>query len=255
MRKYGKYFTVEVKPTIAAAYQHAEAYGNQDVLFDWTPFKVPNGGNRLVGLTMMYSGKGAADNAPCEILFARTTTGGGDIAAGTAPTTLGNSNAAAFAVTNNPSFRQIVGGLQILDNDFFHTKLNVASTQVATTNNHGIVLDGYGSSTEDLDDSEGMYTYYIGAISTGTPDFTSAVNINTGQTGENDIAVNGADPTIQFAPGDILHDEDNALIGTVGTVTTSTNILLEGDTTCGTCTNNKKVYNINPITIRMSFER
>ena len=254
MARLSRYSSIEVKPTIKASYQHAGTYGAQDVFFDWTAFKLPKGGNKLIGFSMMYNGPaGINDPAPCEVLFARQTTGGGDITAGTAPATLGNANTTAFAVASNPNFRQIVGGFHILESDFLHTVYNIGTTNVGTTNNHGIVLDEYGAS---LDDSEGNITYYIGATTTtASPNLSSNVQINGSQDGENDLLVKTTDPTLMFAPGDVLHTHTDVLIGTVGTVTTSTNILLEGTTTTGVAAANLYLYNINPITIRLSFER
>ena len=42
----GKYFTVEVKPTIAASKQNLGAFSANDVLFNWTEFDIPKGAAR-----------------------------------------------------------------------------------------------------------------------------------------------------------------------------------------------------------------
>ena len=39
----GKYFTVEVKPTVTASKQHLGGFTAGDVLFDWTEFEIPKG--------------------------------------------------------------------------------------------------------------------------------------------------------------------------------------------------------------------
>ena len=72
-----KYISVEVKPTLLAAKQHLGAYADGDVLFDWTEFKLPNGTNRLVGVTAIVRGNdGAAQDCPMDLMFATKTPAG-----------------------------------------------------------------------------------------------------------------------------------------------------------------------------------
>ena len=52
----------------------------------------------------------------------------------------------------------------------------------------------------------------------------------------------------------MLHDEDDRLIGTVKTVTDAENMIMTANLANATV-NNKDLYNINPITLIMSFER
>ena len=58
----GKYFTVEVTPTITASRQAANSsvYSAGDILFDWTSFQMPRGAARLIGLTAVMRGKNGA---------------------------------------------------------------------------------------------------------------------------------------------------------------------------------------------------
>ena len=48
-----KYFTVEVKPTIAASKQALAAFADGDLLFDWTSFQIPRGPAKLVNATIV----------------------------------------------------------------------------------------------------------------------------------------------------------------------------------------------------------
>ena len=50
-----KYFTVEVKPTIAASKQALAAFTDGDLLFDWTSFQIPRGPAKLVKRRSRYA--------------------------------------------------------------------------------------------------------------------------------------------------------------------------------------------------------
>ena len=47
------YFTKEIKPTVPASKQHAGAFGSGTILFDWTEFKIPSGGAKLIGASVL----------------------------------------------------------------------------------------------------------------------------------------------------------------------------------------------------------
>ena len=81
-----KYFSVTVKPTIAANLANADAaLTANDVVFDWTAFKLPGGGNRLVGVTVIApTNAGASQDFPLDLLFATNTRGNGGITSGSA---------------------------------------------------------------------------------------------------------------------------------------------------------------------------
>ena len=46
----GKYFTVEVKPTVSVAGLAAGNIDDTEILFDWAGFDVPKGASRLIGI-------------------------------------------------------------------------------------------------------------------------------------------------------------------------------------------------------------
>ncbi len=75
----GKYFTVEVKPTIPASHQAAgsAAYAADDVLFDWEAVQVPRGANKLVSATLIMRGTDGATQTPrdIDIYFAKSIDG------------------------------------------------------------------------------------------------------------------------------------------------------------------------------------
>ena len=57
-----------------------------------------------------------------------------------------------------------------------------------------------------------------------------------------------------FAVGDILHDEDDRLLGTVKSMDSTTQMTMTANLENATV-NAKDVYNISPITLILSFER
>ena len=71
----GKYFNTIIDceiPTVAAG-QHA-AFGDGDVLFDWTAFDIPKGACRLLNVAMVVTSRGDAgatvNNPHVDLIFA-----------------------------------------------------------------------------------------------------------------------------------------------------------------------------------------
>jgi hypothetical protein len=67
------------------------------------------------------------------------------------------------------------------------------------------------------------------------------------------LTVADLDATIALAPGDVLRDEDNNLLGTVRSVDSATQVTLEANLAHASA-NDKLVYNTTPITLICSFE-
>ena len=68
------------------------------------------------------------------------------------------------------------------------------------------------------------------------------------------VALTDVSALIALGPGDILKDEDDALIGTVKTVDSATSITLEDNVSVASA-EGKLVYNTTPITLLLSFEK
>ena len=47
-----KFFQVTAKPLVPASKQHAGDITAADILADWTPFEMPAGAARLIGMTI-----------------------------------------------------------------------------------------------------------------------------------------------------------------------------------------------------------
>jgi hypothetical protein len=245
-----------------------------DLLFDWEPFKLPKGGNRLIGVTaVVRSNDGTDQTCAMDLFFATQNRGFGDIAAGTAPVSMGTQHAAATVNPANPYWDQIMGHVKLTADNFSTAGAVESGMTVGTTGYHAstggtsgltgqspLIFEGYGSSTAEIDDDQGNYTYYVGATAIGTPNFDSNLAFASG-TG-NDLTCDGTDAMKILAPGDrikALDISDNTTIidiGTVGTVPDATSILLKGATTsAGTLGDGDLIFNINPIKLILSFER
>ena len=57
-----------------------------------------------------------------------------------------------------------------------------------------------------------------------------------------------------FAPGDVLHDEADQVLGTIKTVTNATNLVLT-ENCASVSAVNQDIYNLSPIRLILSFER
>ena len=72
------YFTKEIKPTVPASKQHAGAFGSGTILFDWTEFKIPSGGAKLIGASVLIRPKGDAgptiNDKQFELFFSKGDT-------------------------------------------------------------------------------------------------------------------------------------------------------------------------------------
>ena len=92
MARLSRYFSRLVKPIIAAGDQEGDSDGldANDVIFDWTGFKIPQGGNKLIGITALVRGiEGVLHQPLLDLYFASATRGNGGVAAGAKPTSIG----------------------------------------------------------------------------------------------------------------------------------------------------------------------
>ena len=233
-----RHFTKAI-PTIVASIQAGAAFANEDILFDWHKvdgFK----GSEINGITAIIRGTNGADQTMVdfELLFAtsgiKEDTRG--ISVDIAPPSLGTVNAGVSTyqwknnLTGHFLFDVDVTGRIFNDGD-----LDVLN--IATTSGLNIPVG------QDL---------YIAAITKGALDFRSTVQVGT-ETATNTTAVvvktTGA--LVNFAPGDVLHDEDYLVIGTVKSVTDDTNLVL-AENCAAVSAVNKDLYNIHPVQFILS---
>ena len=234
-----KHFT-KVIPTIAASIQAGAAFADEDILFDWHKVDGFKGGE-INGITAIVRGLNGADQTipDFELLFA--TSGIKEVNTGIsvdqAPPSLGTVNAGVSTY----QWKNNLTGYLLLDVDgnaiFNDGDLDVLN--LVTVSGLNIPVG------QDL---------YMAAITKGALDFRSTVQVST-ETATNTTAVvvktTGA--LINFAPGDVLHDENDLVIGTVKSVTDDTNIVLT-ENCASVSAVNKDLYNIHPVQFILSSE-
>jgi len=230
-----KTFT-KVLPTLPASIQTA-AYADTEILFDWHEVKGFKGAS-VDGIQVIVRGTNGADQTmvAVDLLFAtsRIREEERGISVDQVPPTLGTTGAAVdtFQWKNN-----LVGYVPIAANDFIDGDLVVLN--IATKSGLNIPVSG------DL---------YVAAIAKGALDFRSTVQVAT-QTATNtaDVVVKTTSALTNFAPGDVLHDENDLVIGTVKSVTDATNIVLTKNCASVSAVN-KDLYNIHPVQFMISSE-
>ena len=228
-----KTFT-KVLPTLPASIQTA-AYADTEILFDWHEVKGFKGAS-IDGVQVIVRGTNGADQTMVgiDLLFATSHIREEErgVSVDQVPPTLGTTGAAVdtFQWKNN-----LVGYVPIADTDFIDGDLVVLN--IATKSGLNIPVSG------DL---------YVAAIAKGALDFRSTVQVGT-ETATNTTAVvvKTTSALTNFAPGDVLHDEDDLVIGTVKSVTDATNIVLTKNCQSVSAVN-KDLYNIHPIQLMLS---
>ena len=224
----GKFFTVEVNPTITASKQHAAAFAAGDVLFDWTSFQIPKGSARLLSTIATVRGTNAS--------------------------TLGDLNdpvdtATATGSSTTGWFRNIIGY------QFFDASAQgmgssddlVYMNTIQSPGNGGVgnlVLTGEPESGDNV----GYDTIYVAGISQGALDFS------TTDKGSND----DPDADLIFQPGDVIHTGTDDALGTIQSIAAFGSSKQDITLTSGfdvDVADNEELYNLNPIKLIFSFEK
>ena len=235
-----KTFT-RVSPVIPANIQHAGAFADTHLLFDWhevTNFK----GSMIDGVSAIVRGTdGAAQTGVAmELFFATshipTLDDGVNVSVDTAPASLGSSRAAVGA-SNGGWFNNLVGSVAIAASDYNDNDLNFLN--IATKNGLNIPVSG------DL---------YVAAIAKEAVDFQNTIKVNESNFGaetQTVITVDTVHADKIFAPGDVVHAEDNAVLGTIKTVDSDTQITLT-KANVDAIENNDVLYCVSPIQLILS---
>jgi len=236
-----KYFNSSViSPTVAASKLNS-AFAEGDIVFDWVGFEVPRGACKLLGATVIIRPKNDADQSVAanglDLLFAKGP------APDATPTSLGTVNA---EVTNFAS-TDIVGGMPFVAADRFGVR-TLYATNVSPCE---LVLEPEPNSGSNI----GVDKFYVAGLAAGALDLTSGCTVDgTPGTGQANLDVADVDADLGFAVGDIVHDENDRLMGTVLAIPGTTDITMAANL-ANEGVNDKKVYNINPIRIILHFEK
>ena len=234
-----KHFT-KVIPTITASIQAGAAFADEDILFDWHKvdgFK----GSEINGITAIIRGTNGADQTivDFELLFAtggiRVDTRG--ISVDTAPPSLGTVNAGVslYQWKNNLTGRVLFD----VDANALFNDGDIDVLNLVTLSQLNLPVG------QDL---------YVAAITKGAFDFRSTVQVSTETaTSTAAVVVKTTGALVNFAPGDVLHDENDLVIGTVKSVTDDTNLVL-AENCASVSAVNKDLYNIHPVQLIISSE-
>ena len=258
----GKYFQVEVKPTIDVAALAAGNISDTEVLFDWAAFDIPKGAARLIGISILYRGKNGADYTPTdfELFWAKGEKYPNSTGVLT-PITLGDDGAAVdtpgwFHLLQGRSYvdaSSVANDEDLLYGNILGSGLTGGRTSVGDEDHSGaVVLQGEPDSGTNV----GYDKLYVAAVAKDTHNWgasTMQVSTETATTTPVMI-VKTLDALISLGPGDILRDEDNLALGTVKTVDSATQITLEANCASVSAVD-KLVYNTTPITLLLSFEK
>ena len=256
----GKYFLQTVKPYIKASTQHDGNITTGEIMADWTEFDIPKGPNKLISVTVLVRGKDGADLSASDIgdFYALWAKGNAD---GSAPSTLGGAGDGVdlFGWANNIQGATFIdtgatqnGGELLCMNVCMPAPRGISPP--STTSGEGLggfLLQGEPDSGTNV----GYDKMYCALIAKSTLNWESGMTVDgTPATTQKNLDVADVGALRVFAPGDVLHDEDDRLMGTVDTVTDDNNVLMV-DNLSNEGVNDKKLYNINPITLICSFEQ
>jgi len=258
------YFNVTAKPYILPSEQHDGNIVDTKILADWTEFEIPKGAAKLVGMTVLYRGKNGADVTPTdfEVFWAK---GNPD---GSAPTTLGVVTGDVVVPAGQPWYN-LIQGKTYVDvsnglNDVDLLTMNVISVPNVTggiadaggvdgfTNTNSVVLQGEPNSGTNV----GYDKLYCALMAKATHNWgASTITVNgTPAITTSVMTVADVDAFLMFAPGDVIYDEDDRLMGTVKSIDLATQITFE-DNLANAGVNDKVLYNASPITLVLSFEK
>ena len=235
MRTYTK-----VSPVMPASIQ-AAAYADTEILFDWHKVEGFKGGS-IDGIKVIVRGTNGADQTArgIDLLFATshipTPSDGINSSIDVVPTTLGTTGA---AVDTPGWFNNLVGYVPVAAGDFNDGDLIYLNIANVNLSGEEIPVSG------DL---------YIAGIAKGALDFRTTVQVNEANFAagaQTVITVDTKDITLGFAPGDVVHAVDDAVLGTIKTVDSATQITLT-KANVDAIANNDVLYNVSPIQLILS---
>ena len=230
----------KVSPVMPASIQ-AAAYADTEILFDWHKVDARKMSS-ISGFQCIVRGTNGADQTMVgiDLFFATshipTPSDDVNVSVDVAPTTLGTTGA---AVDTPGWFNNLCGHVAIASGDFNDGDLIYLN--IATKSGLDIPVNG------DL---------YVAAVAKGALDFrcTATVNESNFAAGtQTVITIADKDATLLWAPGDVIHAVDDAVLGTIKTVDSATQITLTKANE-DAIENNDVLYNVSPIQLILTCE-
>tara|TARA_R100000234_G_scaffold33887_1_gene19967 strand:+ start:271 stop:1017 length:747 start_codon:yes stop_codon:yes gene_type:complete len=244
-----KYYHVEVKPQMLASKLALGAFTANDLLFDWSSFQVPVGTWRLVGVSAIVGPAATtAQRKAISLEFGRLDKNGA------APDTLGVVHAAH---STGFAGEHLIGNVQIAAGDYINgikVGFNSATCMAEVPN----VTFCQDPEREGI--NQAFETYYVAGIATGTLNFKSTVSC-TGSVAATQKVVGSlddgsgatADILKKFRLGDIIHNADDEVVGTIASLDSATQFTCV-DNVAVAQVNNDELVNVTPLTLRLTFE-
>jgi len=240
--KTGYFNSSVIKPLVKASAQHA-AFVAGDIVFDWTGFEIPRGTAKLLGATIKIRAKGDAGQtvqpAGVNLLFAKAPF------PDATPTSLGTANG---EVTNFAS-TDIIGAMPSAAADSF----GLRTLYQSTVSSSELVLEANVNSGANV----GVDKFYVAGLAAGALNFTSVLTVNEtafDAEAQTVITVADLDATLNLVAGDVIHAEDDAVLGTILTVDSATQITLTAANVAA-IEDDDVLYNINPIEFILHFQK
>jgi len=264
----------DIHPKVLASGMNA-VFANGDVLFDWASFEIPRGAAKLLGATIsIRRNKVAAIGSGIDLVFARDTNPTSQ------PPTLGPTN---LPVGSEGGFNR-TDIIAVLPTNGIHG--HIGGDNVTYQGNANFTHQPVLVPLPITGANVGYDKYWVGGVAAGAIDLRSLVAIGpgagvdiSGSDGNFDV-IDGTDPTLVFAVGDVLHAQDDIIVGEIGFVATN-NIIFKhngeasasvdgsyvvpasigdfriqnGAGATGDLSENDLLYNINPIRITLHFEK
>lgn len=258
-----KYYTVDFIPTLKASEMHVAAYTANDIVFQSEAIEIPRGIGKLISAQVMYRGiDGVAQDADINLIFTDSyvVTSVGNAAANLRSQMLYNKKAPS--TTSNGQQPTIIGSVRVNNSDAIKlgTVTHASSTcnvALSTDENHSRLIEsaiaGYTSTDTSGIGYDKIWIY--ATCGAQVLDLRSGCTVDgTPGTGQANLDIADVVSSAAFAPGDIIHDEDNRLMGTISALTDDTNILMNANL-ANAGVNDKNIYCLNPIEIRLVFEK
>ena len=262
----GKYFTVEVKPTILPSVQDDGAFGDGDVLFDWTEFEIPKGAARLVNVTaLVRGGAGTPVTLAMDLFFAKSRKGGLET-----PTSIGSAHGTASGTGYQ---NHLLGAYKIEESDYtvagqLDNSVNISVTsQDMERDNRSPIAPSLILQGEPESGTDGYDKLWVSAVTPdGAYDLSSPAVILRGAITDDTTVVaptdagSNDDPNaeLKFAPGDIIYATDDLLVGTIKSIaafgSSKQDITFESGITSDLA-DDDVFYNVHPITLILQFEK
>jgi hypothetical protein len=281
----GKFFNITVKPTIKASDQHNGAFSAHDLISDWHAFDIPKGGFAVKGATALVRGvDGAANTARAFALYFAQPRANGD-----APSSLGAEHATMNGKLDTYA-NNLVGAI-----DFQSTStavnanldyMTVYTTGLTGSTGQHVHMTVEGRSNLTKDGFNTLYMAIAGGASNTWSFSTGVVTSQAIDVSATDGAelvnadIEGTDPRLVFAVGDVIHAEDDIIVGEIASMADANTITFKADGSAtesgtsytvpadlaawrvqngagaaGDLASGDELYNINPITVILHCER